>query len=137
MELEKKLANEGSGDEPVLEEALRNFRMRVHAWSEAEYGKPRTLKMVHLTSWRVAAGWALGSVLAIGSLSGGLFEVHHRQELARIATAEAARQKKIAEAEQARKADEDLLAKVDSDVARQVPSAMEPLAQMMTENEAQ
>ena len=31
--------------------------------------------------------------------------------------------------------DEDLLADVDSAVSRQVPSAMEPLAQLMTEDE--
>jgi hypothetical protein len=33
--------------------------------------------------------------------------------------------------QQVRQEDEDLLAKVDSDVSRGVPSAMEPLAQMM------
>jgi hypothetical protein len=137
MEPEKRLAMEAGGDEPVMEEALRNFRISVHAWSEAEYGKPRTVQPVHLTSWRVVASWALACVLAIGSLGGGLIVHHHRQELAKVAAAEAARQKKIAAAEQARKDDADLLAKVDSDVARQVPSAMEPLAQMMAGDEAQ
>jgi hypothetical protein len=33
--------------------------------------------------------------------------------------------------------DEDLLASVDSDVSRQVPAAMEPLAQLMDENDTQ
>jgi len=120
----------------VLEQALRNFRTSVQAWSEAEYNKPRTVQVVQLTSWRVAAGWALGCVLAAGSL-GGLMEHHHRQELAKIAAAEAARQQKIAQAERARMDDEDLIAKVDRDLSRQVPSAMEPLAQMMAEDEAQ
>ena len=31
--------------------------------------------------------------------------------------------------------EEDLLAKVDSDVSREVPSAMEPLAQMMSDDD--
>jgi hypothetical protein len=39
--------------------------------------------------------------------------------------------------QQDRKDDEDLLAKVDSDVSRQVPRAMEPLAQLMVEDETQ
>ncbi len=37
--------------------------------------------------------------------------------------------------QQLRQEDEDLLAKVDSDVSREVPSAMEPLAQMMAGDE--
>src|SRR5579859_8182045 len=135
MEFQKRSSTEGNESDAVLDQALRNFRTSVHAWSEAEYSKPRTAQVVHLTSWRVAAGWALGCVLAVGSLSGGLMEHHHRQELAKIAAAEAARQQKIAQAEQAKKDDEDLLAKVDSDLSRQVPSAMEPLAQMMAEDE--
>jgi hypothetical protein len=39
--------------------------------------------------------------------------------------------------QQVRQEDEDLLAKVDSDVSRGVPSAMEPLAQMMAGDETQ
>jgi hypothetical protein len=67
-----------------------------------------------------------------------LYERHHQRELAKIAAAEqAARQQKLEAEQRASKEDEDLLAKVDSDVSREVPSAMEPLAQLMTENEAQ
>jgi hypothetical protein len=84
----------------------------------------------------VAAGWALGCVLAAGSLTGGLYERHHQQELAKIAAAETARQQKLAAEQRASKEQDDLLAKVDSDVSRQVPSAMEPLAQLMAEDEA-
>lgn len=119
-----------------LEQALKNFRSSVHAWSESAYGQPHMPVRVYRTSWRVAAGWALGCVLAAGSLTGGLYERHHRQELAKIAAAqEVARQQKLAAEERARVENEDLLAKVDSDVSREVPSAMEPLAQMMAEDE--
>ena len=63
---------------------------------------------------------------------------HHRQEGARIAgAAEAARQQKLADEQRALKENEDLLAKVDSDVSRAVPSAMEPLAQLMADDEPQ
>jgi hypothetical protein len=69
-------------------------------------------------------------------VSGLVFEQHQRRQ-ARIAVvqraAEQARQ--LAEREaRARVSDEVLLAGVDSDVSRQVPSAMEPLAQLMEEN---
>jgi hypothetical protein len=93
-------------------------------------------------------------MLAAGSLADGLYERHHRQELARIAAMKAAEQKvalerKAAEQPAAAKIvtkrqptavkraaneNEDLLATVDSDVSRQVPAAMEPLAQMMVDN---
>jgi hypothetical protein len=67
-----------------------------------------------------------------------LYERHHQRELQKIAAAErAARQQKLEAEQRASKEDEDLLAKVDSDVSREVPSAMEPLAQLMSENEAQ
>lgn len=120
----------------ALEQTLQDFRSSVHAWSESANRQPHRLVKIYTTSWRVVAGWALGCVLAAGSLTGGLYEHHQKKEQARIAAAaEAARQQKLA-AEQ-RNESEDLLAKVDSDVSREVPSAMEPLAQLMFEDDAQ
>ena len=120
-----------------LEQALKNFRSSVHAWSDASYGQTRTATAVRHMSWRLAASWALGCVLVAGSVAGGFYERHHHQEIAKAA-AEAARQQKLTAAQLAPKdEEEDLLAKVDSDVSREVPSAMEPLAQMMTEDGAQ
>jgi hypothetical protein len=92
------------------------------------------VKTVRQRSWRLAAGWALGCVLVAGSVSGGIYERHHRQELARIAAAQQAEQQRVAREQRARE-EEDLLAKVDSEVSREVPSAMEPLAQLMAEDE--
>ena len=111
-----------------LEQTLRDFRSSVNAWSEAELGRPHRLVKVYRTSWRVAASWALGCVLAVGSLTGGLYERHHIKERAKIAAA-AERQQKLDA--QKRRENEELFAKVDNDVSREVPSAMEPLAQMM------
>jgi len=71
-------------------------------------------------------------------LSGGLLERQHRLDLARIAAEQRAVEQQRQQREQQARAkitDEVLLAEVDSDVSRQVPSAMEPLAQMMADDE--
>jgi hypothetical protein len=123
---------------PELDLALREFRLSVHAWSEAANSRPRTAIAAGRRKqvWRLAAGWALSGVLVAGGVSAGVWE-HHRQEIRqeiRIASAHVAEHERLAANErnpQIRQEDEDLLAKVDSDVSRGVPSAMEPLAQMM------
>jgi hypothetical protein len=116
----------------AVEEALKNFRMSVHAWSDAAYTRPRTqMQVVRHRSWRLATGWALAAVLAVGGVSGGMLEHEQKLERARmVAAARLAEQQKAIRDQQA-KEEEDLMAKVDSDVSRQVPSAMEPLAQLM------
>ena len=64
-----------------LEQALKNFKSSMHAWSEAAYSRPRSVApTLRQRSWRLAAGWALGCVLVAGSVSGGLVERHHRAE---------------------------------------------------------
>jgi len=121
----------------ALAQALANFKASVHAWSDAELSRPRTAATaVWQRSWRLAAGWALGCALVAGSVGGGIYERHQRDEAARVAaTARAAEARRMLAAEQAKQEEEDLLAKVDSDVSREVPSAMEPLAQLMAEDE--
>lgn len=130
--------------EAELEFALKNFRQSVHAWSDAEFARSRSVAFsAHRLSWRRASAWALGCVLAAGSLSAGFF-VHHRQQvreqLAYLAAQRRAEQRQLA-AQQAAAAqrDEDakLMAAVDKDVAQEVPSAMEPLAQLMDESSSQ
>jgi predicted nucleic acid-binding Zn ribbon protein len=127
-------------EDAEFEEALKNFKSSVHAWSDAAYSRPRTVaREVRVRSWRLAAGWALGCVLVAGSVSGGLMERHYRAELARIAAQQrAVEQARQLQQQQARAkiTDEVLLADVDSAVSRQVPDAMEPLAQMMADDEA-
>lgn len=69
-------------------------------------------------------------------LPGGFFSYQHHQEQARIAAArEAEHQRQLVE-ERAREAEEEL-ARVDRDVSREVPNALEPLAQLMTEDDSQ
>ena len=123
----------------ILEDALKNFRQSVHEWSGAAYSRPRVdVRVTAHSGWRLATAWALGGVLAVCSLSTGIYEHHHRQVVAaQIKAALEARQRQLAAQERARMSDEDLLATVDSDVARTVPAAMEPLAQMMDESQGQ
>ena len=128
-------ADPGTTLDPELEQALENFRTSIHAWSDAAYNWPRPVAAgLHHRVWRLAAAWTLGFVLVVGGVSGGIFERHHQQQVAMIAAQrEAENQRQIA-ADRARD-EEELLAKVDSDVSRQVPSAMEPLALLMAEDE--
>jgi len=130
----------GESEDPVVQQALRNFKAGVDAWSDAAYNRPRMVKVVR-HSWRRAAAWALGCVVVAGSLGGALVERQHRQELAHKVAAQAAAQKaaeaKLAAEQQtaAAETDEDLLATVDSDISRAVPAAMDPLAQLMDEKQ--
>ena len=124
--------------DPEIKQALSDFKANVFAWSDAEYARPRMAAVltVRHRSWRLAAGWALGCVLVAGSVSGGVYERHQRQEQAKITAMREAERQRLAAEQRVREEDE-LLAKVDSDVSREVPSAMEPLAQLMAEDEVQ
>jgi hypothetical protein len=142
-------------DDPIVAGALKHFKASVDAWSETAYSRPKSAVPVTQHTWRLAASWALGCLLIAGSLAGELYEHRERQEAARAAEVKAAEQKVRLAAEQrvtampvaaniatrrtaavkrAANTDEDLLATVDNDVSRQVPAAMEPLAQMMDGN---
>jgi hypothetical protein len=139
---ESEVRNVGSVDRVAeeaseLQRALTDFRLSVRAWSEAEFNRPRTVvEPVRRGAWRLAAGWALGCLLIAGSVSGGIVHKHHQDQM-KIAQTRMIEQRRLAAEERARQEEEDLLAKVDGDVSREVPSAMEPLAQLMAEDESQ
>lgn len=135
--------------EAGLEEVLKDFRSSVHAWSKAEFARPRSVVAAeYRRSWRMAAAWAMGCVLAVTGISAGVYG-HHRQELALRIAARAAQQQRVTEARlaasqavaeqaeektavaDAKMPDEKLMAVVDKDVSQEVPSAMEPLADLM------
>jgi hypothetical protein len=126
--------------DPKLKQALGEFKASVHAWSEAAYSRPRTAAQVVVNrAWRLAAGWGLASLLFAGTISGGIYEHHRQAEAQRVAAQQAAHQREI-EAQQARdeaQHEEDMLASVDTAVSREVPSAMEPLAALTDETEAE
>jgi uncharacterized protein YlxW (UPF0749 family) len=129
--------NEAAQD-PELEAVLADFRVSVHAWSEAAY-RSRALVLSpapHRILWRRSLVWALSLVLTAGVAVAGVYE-YHQKELARQAEIrrELERQRQAVQ-QHAREVDE-LLARVDSDVARETPSAMEPLASLMADDETQ
>ena len=135
LNFQSSLKHEEQQLDKEFEQTLKDFRLNAHAWSEAVYSQPHMPVKIYKTSWKVAASWALGCVLAAGSLAGGLYEHHRVSEQEKIAADRVAHEQKLA-AEQ-RKQSEDLLAKIDRDVSREVPSAMEPLAQLMAEDAEQ
>lgn len=132
--------------DPELTKALGEFRLSVHAWSEAAYCRPRRLAVgTRRQVWRRAAGWALCSVLVIGGASTGVLKHHERELQMRIVAAQAVEHERLAaqqREQQARQekeevlAKEDLLANVNKDVSRQVPAAMEPLGRLMAGDES-
>lgn len=125
------------GMDPVLQAALADFRESVHSWSEAAYSSPRAVPALQRrTVWKRSLGWALGLAVAAGVAGAGIHERQHQKELARLEAERQAQQRQQLAAQQAKQAD-DLLAKIDSDVSREVPSAMEPLAQLMDDNSNQ
>jgi hypothetical protein len=136
MSFEEKTNGVAEERDETLDGALRDFRLSVSAWSEAALSQPRTAAApVRRRVWRLAAGWALSCALVTGGVSGGVWQ-HHRQEM-KAAAARVAEQQRLAAQQRARLDEEDLLVKVDSDVSREVPSAMEPLAQLMAGDESQ
>lgn len=131
--------------EPELREALGNFKASVTAWSETMMSRPREVKAPPRTNWGLVAKLALGCVVFAGTVSGGMYQNHRQQDIAKAeATAAAARaaeqQRELAAQatakEQSAQSPEDLMAKVDSDISREVPSALEPLASLMTDEES-
>jgi len=137
---------------PELDLALRDFRLSVHAWSEAVMNRPRQALAAAPPRqvWRSAAGWALSYLLIACAVTAGVFE-HRRQpvhraevrlpEQPRLATETGAKPESKPPTkryiQQARQEDEELLAKVDRDISRAVPSAMEPLGQLMAWDESE
>lgn len=125
--------------DPGLQQALGDFKASVHAWSDAMVSRPRTVQQtVVRRAWRLAAGGALASILIAGAVTGELYEHHERQvQQARIAAERQAEQQQLALEAQRVHEEQDLLAKVDRDVSREVPSALEPLASLMTDDPTQ
>jgi hypothetical protein len=121
---------------PELREALGDFKLSVHAWSEAMISRPREAKAPARTNWSAVTRWALGCVVFAGTVSGGLYQNHKQVEAAKVEAARIAEQQRAMDAAKVTNADEeDLMADIDSDVARQVPSALEPMATLMNDDE--
>ncbi len=145
-----------AGESREVQQAVQNFKASMEAWSDAALSRPRTAApRTARHTWRMAAGWALGCVMAAGVCTGAVQSLHHRQQMARVAAQKAeqrAAEERAAEAREAAQEanakaakteltasakDADLLASVDRAISRPVPEAMEPLAQLMDDSEGQ
>ncbi|MGA8741880.1 MAG: hypothetical protein WB561_11910 [Terracidiphilus sp.] len=125
--------------EPELREALGNFKASVNSWSSAMISRPREVQAPSGTNWSAVTKWALACVVFVTTLSGGVYQNHRQQEAAKAEAARVAeqQQREMAATQLAKENEQDLMANVDSDVAREVPSALEPLASLMTEDDSQ
>jgi hypothetical protein len=122
-------------DDAMMQAALRNFRASAQAWSDAAYSRPRTVAVSQPgIAWRRTVGWVLSLAISVGVIGTALYERHVADDVSRQVQQQRQQEHQRLAAEQRAKETEDLLAKVDSDVARQVPSAMEPLAQLMDDS---
>jgi hypothetical protein len=142
-------AGNGAADQqqdPNLDAVLQDFRASVHAWGAATYqsrseatSRSRTLVLSPVprrTLGQRSLAWALSLALAAGVDTTGVHELRQRELAKQVAQREAVHQRQLALEQHARDVDE-LLAKVDSAVSREVPSAMEPLATLMVEDNTQ
>jgi len=120
--------------EPELREAIGNFKASLDALSEDAMSRPREIIAPARVNWSLATKWALGCAVFMGTVSSGIYENHRTQEMAKVEAARIAEQQLELVAQHARE-EADLMAKVDSDIAREVPSALEPLASLMYENQ--
>ena len=122
-------------NDPTLQAAMRDFRASVHAWSDAAYNRPRPVlaSAPARSAWRRSAAWVLSLMLSFGIFGTAAWEHHHQGEVAARQHQQELERERILAA-QKEKETEELMANIDSDVSRQVPSAMEPLADLMTDD---
>lgn len=136
----RRLAGLQADEDAQLEQALTDFRASVKAWSEVAYSQPRNLELtVRHRNWRLAAAGALACVLVAGGATGAVMQHEHKEKMAQMALAQQqAQQQQQDEARQLRREeDRNLMARVDTETSQEVPSAMEPLAQLMEEGQTQ
>ena len=127
-------AEDGLELDPELREAIGNFKSSVDAWGDAMASRPREARIPARANWGLVPKWALGCAVFIGTVSGGVYQNHREQENAKIEAARTAQQERELAAKRAQD-EADLMAKVDTDISREVPSALEPMASLMDENQ--
>jgi hypothetical protein len=126
--------------DPAMKQALGDFKASLRQWSESAYNRQRPVRSAVVDrSWRLAAGWSLSALLIAGTVSGGLYDRHRMQVTRQVAERAAEQQRQLAaqHAQEITVQEEDMLASIDGEVSREVPSAMEPLAQLPDEAESQ
>lgn len=146
--------------DPELEAVLKNLRASVHAWSAATYASrsetgSRAVILSpapHRTLWHRSLIWALSIILAAGVVTAGVYQYQEKEQVQKAAIERELEHERQVKQEGAQRAGvapvgeaapergrdvDELLARVDRDVARETPSAMEPLASLMDDDEKQ
>jgi hypothetical protein len=136
--------------DPRFEEAMRNFRLSLHTWSEHELTSRPAMQMQSARSaWHwftaPAATWAAAAALAIVAVGVPVGVHHHNVVIAQQKAADEAREHKLQEIQAATQTqiahtsidDDKLLQYVDTDIAQDTPDAMQPLASLMSESGAE
>ena len=121
-------------NDPILASALTSFRDSVHAWSDAAYHRPRTAPAPSQIAWRRSLAWVLGLALSTG-VAGTAYVQHHHSVVARQQEQQREQMRQRQLAQQKSLESEELMANIDNDISREVPAAMEPLAQLMTDDQ--
>ena len=86
MTSERNIGNHAEDElnDPVLLQALGNFRTGVNAWSDAEYHRPRTAVVQgHRIAWRRSVAWILSLALSLGIVGTAVYERHHQRVIPR------------------------------------------------------
>ena len=120
--------------EPELRRALANFKSSVDAWSDSAMSRPREAKIPAQTNWGLITKWVLGCAVFAGTITGAVYQNYLQREMANAEAMRIATQQRELAEQRLKAQEEEFIAGVDSDVAREVPSALEPLA-LMTEDE--
>ena len=141
---ETEMNNQELGDE--VEQALKNFRASVHAWSETELTRSRAVKAPQSSVWRLLAApaisWGAAAALALTAV-GVPVAVHREHQVQILARQHADEQQRLRDAQEkaatqmaalqtAAMDDDKLLQHVDEDIRQSTPDAMEPLASLMS-----
>jgi hypothetical protein len=135
-----KVNEQQEANDQEVEQALRNFRASVHAWSETELTRSRAVKAPQSPVWRwlaaPAVSWGAAAVLAFTAV-GVPVAVHREHQAQLVAQQHAEEQQRLRDAQEkaatqmAAIDDDKLLQHVDEDITQSTPDAMEPLASLM------
>ena len=151
--VERARIDETAGDSG-LEAVLKDLRASVHAWSERTYRSRAFVpsQVPPLALWHRSLVWALSIVLTAGVVTAGVYQYRQKEQTRQAAIERELEHQRHAEHQGTQQAGvvpigesagqrgrdvDELLARVDRDVARETPSAMEPLASLMDDDEKQ
>lgn len=131
-------------EEQELAGVLGEFRRSVHAWSEVEFARERKPRPARRPLFGLRLAVASALLMIVAGMTGGIALHQHNADVAIQQARQNAEKQRQAD-EQARlkqlelqkqsataQKDDALLDAIDRDVAQEAPTAMEPLASLMS-----